>query len=58
MTKNCKNCMWGNQCSTAEECDYYDPLEDDDSEVNDEVKRQEWQAYLHYVSKEDESGDK
>lgn len=52
MTKNCDNCMWGDKCSTIEDCDYYDPLEDDNSETGDRTDRKLWQDYLHYLKQE------
>lgn len=50
--KKCSNCMWGDQCSTIGDCEYYDPLEDDNSESNNEIDRRLWQDYLHCLNRD------
>ena len=54
MVKNCSNCMWGDKCSTIGDCDYYDPLEETDFEIcnAEQLEKQEWQNYLHYLHQE------
>lgn len=50
MTKtNCENCMWGDNCPISENCEFYDPINDDGSKLTYDKKSfdEEWRRYVH-----------
>lgn len=57
--RECRNCLWGDQCPEAQACDYYTPLDDgQDSEINEwiEERRYEYrEAWFDYI--QDRGGD-
>jgi hypothetical protein len=49
----CKTCVFGGQCHSAEDCDFYAPLDDDWSEIEEYIEegRTEYRdAWAQYTS--------
>lgn len=66
MKRNCRSCIWFDQCGTSQTCSYYDPVDDElqDEQIEKMIERgrrqyaREYMVYANQYSDDEQSYDK